>query len=152
MLCIICIILVKWRVRQWRSWLNHCATSLKVYGLIAAVVIELTYYFQPQFRPANALACKRNRCQEQLLTREGSRYVWLTTLPTLCASYLENLAGPECSTPRGSSKSVQGFLYLFLRIEDVMDLLYVGKEIGQMKFIEGFYSIDGPPKNSYVRS
>jgi len=109
--------------------------------LIAAVVIELTYSFHPQFRPANASACKRNtsRCQEQLLTREGSQCVWLITLLTSCADYLKVLGGPDSSAPRGSFRSVQRLLDVFFRIEDVIDLIYVGKNIGHMKIIEGFY-------------
>jgi len=62
------------------SLLKHWATNFKVAGLIAAVVIEWTYTFQPQFRPANDSACKRNRSQEYILVQEGIRCVCLTTL------------------------------------------------------------------------
>jgi len=78
--CVICKILVKWTGTRKHSWLKHWAKDLKFAGLIATVVIEWTYYFQPQFHPANDLAYKRNRCQEYLLEREDIRCVWLTTL------------------------------------------------------------------------
>ena len=133
--------------------MRHCATSLKVAGLTVAVFIELTYSFQPQLRPVNDSACKSNRCQEYLLAREGIRCVLLTTLLLLFADYLEILRGPQTPTPRGSSKSVQGLLDLFFRIEDVIDLIYVRKKIGHMKIIEGFTSTNGLPITiSYVKS
>ena len=83
MFCIICKILVKWTGTRKHIWLKHCATRLKVAGLIVAVVIEWTYSFQPQFRPANDSACKRNRCQTYLLGHEGIRCVWLKNLTAL---------------------------------------------------------------------
>jgi len=125
--------------------LRHCATSLKVGGLTVAVFIELTYSFQQQLRPANDIDCKSNRCQEHLLAREGNRCVWLTTLLPSFAGYLEILGGPQISTPRGSSRSVQGLFDLLFRIEGVIDLIFVRKKIGHMKTIEGFTSINGLP-------
>jgi len=124
MFCIICKILVKWKVTPKHRWLKHCATSLKVAGLIAAVVIELTYSFQAQFRPANDSACKRNRSQEYIFGHEGSRCSWLTTLLPSFADYLEILGDPDSSTPRCSSKSVQGLLYLIFELKMLL-ILYI---------------------------
>jgi hypothetical protein len=128
----------------------HSPTNLKVRSLIVALFIELIYSFQQQFLPANDSACKKNRCQEHLVAREGNRCVWLTILLPSFADYLEILGGPQISTPRGSSRSAQGLLDLFFRIEDVIDLIYVGKKIGHMKFIEGVYFYNRATNNNQL--
>ena len=59
-----------------------------------------------------------------LLGLAGNRCV-VFILPLSCVDCLEILGDPNTCNPRGSSRSVQGLLYLFVRIEDVMDFLYV---------------------------
>ena len=43
----------------------------------------------------------------------GGRCVGLTTLPPLCANYLEILGASTCRSPKGLSRPVQGQLYVF---------------------------------------
>ena len=46
---------------------------------------------------------------------------------------------PISCNPRDSFRSVQGILCLFVRTEDIMDLMYVKKKIRRMKCIKEFY-------------
>ena len=43
----------------------------------------------------------------------GGRCIGLTTLPPLCADYLEILGASTCRSPKGLSRPVQGQLYVF---------------------------------------
>jgi hypothetical protein len=90
--------------------------------------------------PSDILPCVRlslyQQYQEYVLGRAGGRCIWLTTLPPSRADCLEILGCPNSCNRRGTSSSVQGLLYLFVRTEDVTDLLRVGEKMSHMKFIE----------------
>jgi len=99
----------------------------------------LTYSFYLQYGPANGSVCNRNKYKDYLLGLAGNRCVGLTKLTLSCVDCLEILGGPNTCNPRGLSRYVQGTLYLFVRVEDVMDFVYARKKAHHMKRIELFY-------------
>jgi len=47
---------------------------------------------------------------------KGGQCIMLTTLPPLCADYLEILAASTSWSPKGLLRHVQGKLYLYLMV------------------------------------
>ena len=68
---------------RWRNWLRHCATSRKVAGSIADLVIGIFNWLNSS-SPTN-----RNKYQVYLLVGKGGQCVRLTTLPPSCSECLE---------------------------------------------------------------
>jgi hypothetical protein len=108
--------------------LRHWATSQKVAGLFADMFTRLAYSIQPQYCPVFDSDSNRIEYQEYHLGLSGSRCVGLTTLPPSCADCLVILGAPDSCNPRSLSRSVQGLLCLFVRIDDVMDFYTWGRK------------------------
>jgi hypothetical protein len=71
------------------SWLRHFATIWKVAASIPNGVTEIFYAqsFRPHYNLGVGSASNRNEYQEYFLGAKGSW--WLTTLPLLCANFIE---------------------------------------------------------------
>jgi hypothetical protein len=76
--------------------------------------------------------------------------VELPTLPLSYADCIEILGDPNTCNPRGLSRPVQRSLYLFFEIEDLMELKYLKKKMGQIFFIEGFYIYKVTTSKNYL--
>ena len=80
---------------RWRSWLGHCATSLKVAGSIP----DFSLTFRPHCGPGVDSASNRNEYQEYFLGGKGGRCVVLTTchlhVPIVLKSGSLNLLEPS---------------------------------------------------------
>jgi hypothetical protein len=92
---------------RWRSWLRHCATSRKV---ATSITDSVTGTFH--FGDIKALG------STQLLTEmsKDGRRVRLTTLPPLCADYLEILGASTSWKPQGLYRDSSTFAFYRLCI------------------------------------
>ena len=76
---------------RWRSWLRHCAKSLKVAGSIPDGVVRIFHWHNPSGR---TMALGSTQPLTEMSTRniswgKGDRCVGLRTLPRSCADCLE---------------------------------------------------------------
>jgi len=84
------------------------------------------------------LNSSRNKYQEYLPGRKGCRCVGLTTLLPSCANCLEILGASNSCNPKGLSTSVNGLLFISVKIGDGMKLIHVRKKVSHMDSIERF--------------
>ena len=90
-----------------------------------------------------------NEYQEYIPCRKGGRCVGLTTLPPSCADYLEILGTSNTCNPSGFSRSIQGLLFIFVKIENVVELIHARKRVGHMDCIERFDIDKGTASNKH---
>ena len=102
----------------------------------ADMISGLTYSFQSLCGPVFYSYCNRNEYQENVLRCNGARCVQLTALPHSYAECPEIQGSPNSCNPMCFSRPVQRLLYLSIKIPDVIDPIYVTKEVDHMKSIE----------------
>jgi len=70
----------------------------------------------PQNGPGVDSACNRNGYQRYLLDGKGGRWVGLEILPPSCTDCLEILVWSTSRIPKGLSRPVQEYLYLYVPV------------------------------------
>jgi hypothetical protein len=89
----------------------HCATSVKVAGSIPDGDIGIFYWHNTSERTMALRvdsSSNTNEYQRYFLGGKGDRCVGLTTLPPLCADWLNILGASTSWSPKGLSRPVQG--------------------------------------------
>ena len=100
--------------KRWRGWLRRCATSRQVAGSIPnsvsgffiVVILQVAICSWGQIRIFPGCKC--------------GRYVGLTNLSPSCADCHEIWEPPTSWNPHALSRPVQGFLYLYLYLNQMI--------------------------------
>ena len=100
----------------WRSWLRHCATSLKVAGSIPDGVIGIFHWHNPSGR---TMVLRLTQPLKEMSTRNiswGIKEAGADNLTTFMCRLSWNVGAWNSWKTQGLSRPVMGLLYLYLTI------------------------------------